>query len=79
MDISTLSFDERDYVWGQILYEQMDGQYLIDIMRFESNQYNNLMKISLADMASDFHSDDILNVELVIALPTEDLTDENNF
>ncbi|WP_353856209.1 hypothetical protein [Bacillus sp. Bos-x628] len=74
-----MSFDERDYVWGQILYEQMDGQYLIDIMRFESNQYNNLMKISLADMASDFHSDDILNVELVIALPTEDLTDENNF
>lgn len=33
--------------------------------------------MSLAEMASDFDSDDILAVELVIALPTEDLTNEN--
>ncbi|MGG4123576.1 plasmid segregation protein ParM domain-containing protein [Bacillus licheniformis] len=82
MDLNFFSINEEEYVWGNDLYEEIDPQDLIDTMRFgssrySSSQYKNLIKMSLAEMASDYDTEGILAVELVIALPTEDLTDEN--
>ena len=82
MDLNFFSINEEEYVWGNDLYEEIDPQDLIDTMRFgssrySSSQYKNLIKMSLAEMASDYDTEEILAVELVIALPTEDLTDEN--